>query len=420
MGKTHEALEKAEKEYQKHLQRISRESLRDEGGTLPFGGGSNSTNMKQYEDLKSSLQTRDGSIKSILFIDTSDGGRSSTHAHNFATALAMDFKLKVLLVDLNLWALSLNEVFKIDDALGLSDLFSNSGKVASRIMKVGPWNLYTVRWGGKYSGPVGLFESRHFNEFVKMMCERFNYVVLAAPPVPSFSECRVLCARVDGVVLVLESGKTGRQVALRAKKQLVETEDKLLGVILDRTRALNPFRAKKQLVETEEKLLGVVLAWTRALNPRSLLIASVIVAVCLVFTVGLFVGNSRLKLREGAAPATHSPVRLKIKSQANSPDQTLAQPKGNSYAQTTMLQEVPLPSVPQEKIYPDSAAEGEKTYDIQKTAGLSVGTKKEVPKARPEKALDKGDEAKSEQVRTVAVMRGDTLFKIIEPLSALP
>ena len=79
-----------------------------------------------------------------------------------------------------------------------------------------------------------------------------------------------------------------------------------------------------------------------------------------------------------------------------------------------MLQEVPLPSVPQEKIYPDSAAEGEKTYDIQKTAGLSVGTKKEVPKARPEKALDKGDEAKSEQVRTVAVMRGDTLFKIID------
>jgi capsular exopolysaccharide synthesis family protein len=414
MGKTHEALENAEKEYQKHLQRISRESSRDEGVTLPLEGASNNANMKRYEDLRTNLQIRGGSIKSILFIDTSRGGRSSSHALNFATALALDLKLKVLIVDLNLWALSPNEVLKIDDALGLSDLFSNSGKVASRIMKVGPGKLYALRWGGNYAGPVDLFESRHFSEFVKIMCERFDYVILAAPPVTSFSECRVLCAKVDGVVLVLETGKTGRQVALRAKKQLGKTEDKLLGVVLDRGRALNPLRAKQQLGEAEDKFLGLVLGWTRALNPQVLLIGSVVVAVCLVFTIGLFLGNSPLKPREGGALANHSAIRVKIKNQANSRDQSLAHPERNNYAQTTMVQDVSLPRVPKEKIYPDAGAGGEKTYEIQKPAGLPVETKKEEPTSRPDQASEKRDEANSKQVRIVVVMRGDTLFKIID------
>jgi protein-tyrosine kinase len=416
MGKTHEALKKAEKEYQKHLQRTSRESLRDEGVTCPFGGASNSTNMNQYEDLKTNLLTRDGSIKSILFIDTSHGGGCSTHALNFATALAMDFKFKVLLVDLNLWALSINEVFKIDDALGLTDLFSNSGKMASRIMKVGPGDLYTVRWGGNYSGPVGLFESRHFGEFFKMMRERFNYLILDAPPATSFSECRGLCAKVDGVVLVLETGKTGRQVALRAKKQLGKTGDKLLGVVLDRTKALNTHRAKKQLGKTGEKLLSMVFGRTRALNPQFALIASVVIAMCLVFTVGFFLGNSTLKLREGESRSTHNAVRVKIKVQGNSLDQSLAQPKRNHYAQTTVLQGVTLPSVLKEKNNPETRAGDEKIHELQKTTALLVKTKNEELAARPETDLDKRDEPKPKpkQVRTVVVMRGDTLFNIID------
>jgi Mrp family chromosome partitioning ATPase/phage tail protein X len=416
MGKTHEALENAEKEYEKRLQRISRESLRDEEVTRPLAGASNNTNMKGYEDLKTNLQIRDGSVKSILFIDTSRGGRSSTHALNFATDLAMDFKLKVLLVDLNLWALSPNEVLKIDDARGLSDLFTNSGKVTSRIMKVGPGNLYTVRWGGNYEGPVDLFESRHFSDFVKMMCERFDYVILAAPPVTSFSECRVLCAKVDGVALVLETGKSGRQVALRAKQQLGKTEDKLLGVILDRTRALHPLRARQQLGKTEDKLLGLVLSRMRALNPQVLMIACAVVAVCLVFTIGLFIGNSRLKPREDGAPANHSAVRIKIKNNANSRDQTVIHPERNNYAQTTMVQDVTVPRAPKEKLYPDpdTGAGGEKTYDIVKPESLPAETGKEEPTSRPDQALEKRDEAKPKQVRMVVVMKGDTLFKIID------
>ncbi|MFB3123892.1 MAG: cobalamin biosynthesis protein CobQ, partial [Candidatus Binatia bacterium] len=64
--------------------------------------------------------------------------------------------------------------------------------------------------------------------------------VLDAPSVHGFAECRVLCAKVDGVVLVVESGRTRRQVAFNAKKQLEEAGGKLLGVVLNKRRYYIP------------------------------------------------------------------------------------------------------------------------------------------------------------------------------------
>ncbi len=72
------------------------------------------------------------------------------------------------------------------------------------------------------------------------MRDSYDYVVLDAPPVHGSPECRVLCAKVDGVVLVIESGKTTRSVALSAKKQLEDAGGKLLGVILNKKKNYIP------------------------------------------------------------------------------------------------------------------------------------------------------------------------------------
>ena len=241
MGKTYEALEQAEKEYQ-----ASREAPMAEpspsGRPKPPKRASGRTAMERYQDLKTNLLTRypDGSIKTILFTGTTHGDGSSTTAINFATTLARDCKLKVLLVDVNLRTPSLHEVFKIDKTSGLSDLLTNSGQMASPVRKVGPGNLYVLPCGGDHSGPVSLFESGRFEQFLKTMRESFDYVILDAPPVPAFSESRVICGKVDGVILVVKSGKTRHQVALRVKKELQEAGGKILGVVLNKRRFYIP------------------------------------------------------------------------------------------------------------------------------------------------------------------------------------
>jgi capsular exopolysaccharide synthesis family protein len=150
--------------------------------------------------------------------------------------LARDGRYNVLLIEANLRNPSLQEIFDVHPDQNLSGYFSNGTKPASAIKKVGPENLYVVTPGSKSSGPVSLFESQRFWEFLKTMRSEFEYVVLDGPPLPSFSESKVICSKVDGVVMVVESGKTRKQVALRAKKDIEQAGGTVLGVVLNKRK----------------------------------------------------------------------------------------------------------------------------------------------------------------------------------------
>jgi len=241
MARTHEALRRAEEEYRENFLGGLGEPVYKEVSPTPRRAV-NRNDMEWYDDLKTNLLSRypNGSIKKILFNGFFHGGGCTTTAVNFAIALARDLELRVLLVDVNLRTPKLHEVFKIDHTHGLSDLPTNSDTMTSLIKKIGQENLSVLTCGGNYSVPVGLFESAQFDQLLKTASEDFDYIILDAPPVPRFSECRVLCAKVDGVVLVLEAGKIRKQVALNAKRTLEEAGAKVLGVVLNRRKHYIP------------------------------------------------------------------------------------------------------------------------------------------------------------------------------------
>lgn len=248
MAKTYEALKWAEKEYQKNRHENLTESS-PTGRTKPPKQARSYPGVERYQDLKTNILTRypEGSIKTIMFASTAHGDGASTTAINFATTLARDMRLKVLLIDANLRAPSLHDVFKIDKAHGLSDLVGGNGRVTSPIKKVGPGSLYVIPCGGNYSEPVTLFESGRFDQFMRIARERYDYVILDTPPVHGYAECRVLCSKVDGVVLVVESGKTRRPIAIRAKMKLEEAGGKILGVVLNKKKYYIPDFIYKRL-----------------------------------------------------------------------------------------------------------------------------------------------------------------------------
>ena len=241
MGKTYEALERAEKEYQENILDPSLQTPPTHVPPLPRRASTPAA-VERYDDLKTNLLTRqaNGLVKTILFAGTTHGDGCSTTAVNFAAALAKDSKVKVLLIEVNLRTPSLHDVFKIDHIQGVSELISGDGEMASKIKKVEPGNLYVLPCGGNHSDPVCLFESTRFDQLLELMSKEFDYIILDGPPVPVFSECRVLSAKVGGIVLVVESGKTRRQVALRAKKQLEAAGGQVLGVVLNRRKHYIP------------------------------------------------------------------------------------------------------------------------------------------------------------------------------------
>ena len=251
MGKSYEALERAEKEKGGRAPAAPPKPAAET--PPPIRSTSVQPEVREpmdcYEALKINILARhpDKSIKTILFTGTTHGVGASTTAINFATTLACNCRLNVLLIEANLRTPGLHTTFGIPQEGGLADIVSNGNKPAFYIKKIEPGNLSVVTAGSKLTGAVGLFESERFSKFLTAVRAAFDFIILDGPPVPSFAEARVICAKVDGVVLVVEAGKTREQVAVRAKKELEEAGGKILGVVLNKRKYYIPDWIYKRL-----------------------------------------------------------------------------------------------------------------------------------------------------------------------------
>ena len=242
MGKISDALEKHSAERER--KRIEIKS--DKAITPKASPQSKQTPKKQsiksdlagYEDILTRLHTQHPgkSIKTIMFTGANHGGGATTTAVNFAKALIRDYQVKVLLIDANMRTPNLRELFDIENEEGLTDIVLNSDSKPYKVINFEPSYLFVLATGGNYVGPVSLFESERFDAFLRNAREDFDYIILDSAPIPSFAEARVLCEKVDGVVLVVESGKLRRHVALRAKKELEDAGARILGVVLNKRK----------------------------------------------------------------------------------------------------------------------------------------------------------------------------------------
>jgi len=240
MGKTHEALERADKEYHENYLKTEGELNKSVVSKMP-GKYPMQASSDRYQEVKTRLITSFpiGSVKTILFTGTAHGDGCTTTAASFANTLTQNCRLNVLLIDANLRSPSLHEVFNIQYNHGLADLLTLEEGI-SLFKKVGRGNLYLIPCGKENSGPLTVFESRRFEKTLKLMREKFDYVILDAPPVNSYAETKVMGKIVDGVILVIESGGTRKQVAIKAKQELEEAGAKVLGVILNRRKHYIP------------------------------------------------------------------------------------------------------------------------------------------------------------------------------------
>ncbi len=72
-----------------------------------------------------------------------------------------------------------------------------------------------------------------FSELLESLSSKFDRVILDSPPVGAVADAVVLATQADGVVLVLKSGVTHREVARRTVRALNDVKAKLFGAVLN-------------------------------------------------------------------------------------------------------------------------------------------------------------------------------------------
>jgi capsular exopolysaccharide synthesis family protein len=245
MGRTYEAIERAERAHKKRARQTDighkeRYYLAREGKQ----NGNGHVKPDRLGSVKTKILTRytgkATSMKTILVAGTANGGGTSTTAVNLATAIADDSRSSVLLVDANLRTPGLHNFFKTGSFKGMSELLDAKDEKNFQFKKVSENELYLFPCGVKRSSSDGYFESRRFDQFLSNVRNSFDYVIFDSAPISGFPDTQTLCAKVDGVILVITYDKTRRQVALRAKKELEDAGANILGVVINRRKYYIP------------------------------------------------------------------------------------------------------------------------------------------------------------------------------------
>lgn len=70
-------------------------------------------------------------------------------------------------------------------------------------------------------------------EVLAEMKEQFDMVIFDTPPILAVADAQILANQVDASLLIVSSGKTEKDAALKSKELLTQAKSKLLGEVLN-------------------------------------------------------------------------------------------------------------------------------------------------------------------------------------------
>jgi succinoglycan biosynthesis transport protein ExoP len=176
-----------------------------------------------------------GGLPSRLLITSAQPGEGKTcMAVNLAAALAQTGR-RVIVVDCDLRRPRVHKAIGERQSPGITNFLAGNADFGAVIRRTPQTGLDFIPAGPIPPNPVDLLDSASMDELMRVLEERYDHIVVDAPPSLGFADVPVLSNRLGGgCLLVTKCGVTSRRVARQACDYLIRMQSKLLGVVLNR------------------------------------------------------------------------------------------------------------------------------------------------------------------------------------------
>ena len=184
------------------------------------------------------FSSADEGPKVLIVTSSAPGEGKTTVATNLAVALAQANQ-RVLIVDADMRKPRVHTVFQQTQEPGLSNVLVGNAKASEAVRSTKVPMLWTMPAGVIPPNPSELLGSKRFKDFVSTLSQHFDCVIIDTPPVMAVTDSSVAAQVATGVLFVIGSDKTSRQVAQRSLAQLRSTTSLITGAILNRVDLVN-------------------------------------------------------------------------------------------------------------------------------------------------------------------------------------
>jgi capsular exopolysaccharide synthesis family protein len=174
----------------------------------------------------------EGQARTILVASPSPQDGKSIVASNLAIAMAQADQ-SVLLIEADFRKPTQREIFGLEGTGGFSDLFTQQAPLDTLIVETPIKGLSVLPCGPIPSNPAEILNGQAFRQALEVLSQRYDKIVVDAPPVVPVADARILGALCDITLLVLRAEKSTRRHSLGARDELLSVGARILGVVVN-------------------------------------------------------------------------------------------------------------------------------------------------------------------------------------------
>jgi non-specific protein-tyrosine kinase len=200
-----------------------------------------SARAESFRTLRTNLQfvDIDHPPRTVVITSAIPGEGKSTTACNLAITLAQA-GIRVALVEGDLRRPKVADYLGVEGSVGLTSVLIGRATLDEALQGWGRGGMAVLASGPVPPNPSELLGSGHMVALLRQLQQRFDVVIIDAPPLLPVTDAAVLTRICDGAVLVVRFGKTKREQVEQAVEALRTVDARMLGSVLNMTPNKGP------------------------------------------------------------------------------------------------------------------------------------------------------------------------------------
>jgi capsular exopolysaccharide synthesis family protein len=186
------------------------------------------------------LLSRAGSPPRLTLMTSAIRGEGKTLTSINTSIMLAHAGAQVLVIDADLRRGRCATVLGVQEVPGLTEYLIGALPVERIITSNKIDRLSVLPAGSRPPNATELVGSRRMRELLEQMSKEYDFVVVDSPPVVPVSDALVLSTMVDGVVLVIDSGRTPKNQVRAARTRLESVRAKVFGFVINRMNLASP------------------------------------------------------------------------------------------------------------------------------------------------------------------------------------
>jgi capsular exopolysaccharide synthesis family protein len=171
----------------------------------------------------------------VLMVTSSVSGEGKSNCISSIAMVTAQSEKKVLIIDADLRKPSMHKLFKMERGRGLVSILTGEAEFDEVVVHDQEIEMLDILTAGPLSvNPAELLMSKRFNDLIKSLRERYDYIFIDAPPCLVVADPLVIGQLVDGVIFVLACNGAKVEVVRQAVRQVESAGIKILGLVLNK------------------------------------------------------------------------------------------------------------------------------------------------------------------------------------------